>query len=62
MEKKKLFIVITILVLVLAVFRKREWWENTYSSKELAILDLMECNILNKLDQIEEKIDQLKRY
>lgn len=58
---KNLFIIgIIAVVIFLCAFKKRNWWENVYSSEELAILDRMECSILNQLDEIEKKLDDME--
>lgn len=61
MERNHLIlIIIGIAALGFAVLKPKEWWESCYSTKEEAILDRMNCDILNKLDKIQSTVDSIK--
>lgn len=59
MKKTLIFLGILVAIIFFSAFNKNNWWSNVYSSEELAVLDRIECAVLNKLDELEEKISNL---
>lgn len=50
------------LIVVMTIFlgSGKKSWGDLYESEELAVLDRIECSVLNKLDKIESKLEDLE--